>query len=73
MKSISFLFGLLLLSATILVACTSNSLMRSSEKQQIVEHVKTVEEGIKGLNYQTHEGKVIGYPIVIVLSGVGKV
>ncbi|WIV20375.1 hypothetical protein QPK24_06690 [Paenibacillus polygoni] len=51
MKSISFLFGLLLLSATILVACTSNSLMRSSEKQQIVEHVKTVEESEFDLIY----------------------
>ena len=31
-----------------------------------------IEDGIKGLNYQTHDGKVIGYPTVIVLSGVGK-
>lgn len=31
-----------------------------------------MEEGIKGLSYQTHDGKVIGYPTVIVLSGVGK-
>ena len=51
MKSISFLCGSLLLFATILVACTSNSPMGSSEKQQIVEHVKTVEESEFDLIY----------------------
>lgn len=51
MKSTSLLCGLLLLFATILVACTSNSPMRSSEKQQIVEHVKTVEESEFDLIY----------------------
>ncbi|MCU6709764.1 hypothetical protein M6D81_13760 [Paenibacillus sp. J5C_2022] len=33
---------------------------------------KNAEEGIKSLKYQTHEGKVVGYPTVIVLSGAGK-
>lgn len=31
-----------------------------------------IEEGIQSLEYQTHEGKVTGYPTVIVLSGAGK-
>lgn len=31
-----------------------------------------MEEGIKALHYQTHDGKVIEYPTVMVLSGVGK-
>ncbi|MFI2859354.1 hypothetical protein ACH6EH_19915 [Paenibacillus sp. JSM ZJ436] len=31
-----------------------------------------MEEGIKALDYQTHDGKEIGYPTVMVLSGVGK-
>lgn len=51
MKSISLLCGSLLLFATILVACTSNSQVGSSEKQQIVEHVKTVEESEFDLIY----------------------
>ncbi|WP_160032105.1 hypothetical protein [Paenibacillus sp. An7] len=51
MKSISHLCGLLLLFAAILVACTSNSPMGSSEKQQIVEHMKTVEESEYDLIY----------------------
>ena len=31
-----------------------------------------MEEGIKSLKYQTHDGKDIGYPTVKVLSGAGK-
>lgn len=51
MKSISLLCGLLLLFATILVGCTTDSPMGSSEKQQLVEHVKTVEESEFDLIY----------------------
>jgi hypothetical protein len=51
MKFISLLCVLLLLFATILAACTSDSQMERSEKQQIVEHVKTVEESEFDLIY----------------------
>lgn len=51
MKFISLLCGSLLLFATILVACTSDSPMGPSEKQQIVEHVKTVEQSEFDLIY----------------------
>lgn len=51
MKSKFFMCGFLLLFITILAACTSNSSLGHSEKQQMVEHVKTVEESEVDLIY----------------------
>ncbi|MGZ9583171.1 hypothetical protein [Paenibacillus marinisediminis] len=51
MRFKSLLCGLLLLFITILAACTSDSSMGRSEKQQLVEHVKTVEESEFDLIY----------------------
>lgn len=51
MKSIRFLSGLLLLFTIILAACTSESSLERSDKQQIVNDVKTVEENEFDLIY----------------------
>lgn len=51
MKFKSYLYGVLLLFILILAACTSDSSMGISEKQQILEHVKMVEESEFDLIY----------------------
>ncbi|MHA7965987.1 hypothetical protein ACX93W_17840 [Paenibacillus sp. CAU 1782] len=51
MKFIKLSCGLLLLFAVVLTACTSDSGMGRSEKQQLVENVKTLEESEFDLIY----------------------
>ncbi|NMO97028.1 hypothetical protein [Paenibacillus lemnae] len=51
MKSIKLLSGLLLLFTIILAACTTESSLGRSEKQQIVNNVKAVEESEFDLTY----------------------